>query len=94
MAATYGITVFPCYETYLTGKLGTATAEFRGHSYEVGLGYTLCTRDGKPFAPARLPAAVARHAERQYAYLLAACPVKDWAPFAAPVPPSAPKEKP
>lgn len=69
--AVYTFEVEPIVVTQLTGRLGTACAEYRGHAYRVTIGGPdRTTRDGKPCTLVSLPAPVYAHAKRVSAMLV------------------------
>ncbi len=71
--AVYSFEVEPIVTAQLTGRLGTACAEYRGHAYRVPIGgQDDATRDAKPCALADLPAPVYAHAKRVSAMLVRA----------------------
>lgn len=56
----------------VTGRLGAAVVNYRGHDYRVTLGGKDVTKDGHPIGVDMLPARVYDYARQQYDSLLKA----------------------
>jgi hypothetical protein len=70
--ASYEIEVECTAVAQVTGRLGAAIVNYRGHEYRVELGGKKHTRDGYPAGLDTLPAKVFEYACQQYDALLKA----------------------